>query len=163
LVSTVRSQLPQGPPPPGLGALVLREVCRALGYAHSLCDDDGTPLQLIHRDVTPSNVMLGFDGAVKLLDFGIAKALSEASENRTVTGTLKGKFGYMSPEQVEGREIDHRADLFAAGIVLHEVLTGKRLFKGSSDLATIAMVREARVDPPSLVKPDVPKILVEIC
>ena len=100
--------------------------------------------------------MLSFDGAVKLLDFGIAKALAEANENRTETGTLKGKFGYMSPEQVEGKEIDHRTDLFAAGIVLHEVLTGRRLFKGSSDMQTIAMVRDAKVEPPSLLNPAVP-------
>jgi serine/threonine protein kinase len=163
LVNVVRAQLLRGLPPPGLGAFVVREVCRALAYAHQLSDERGQPLRLIHRDVSPSNVMMGFDGAVKLLDFGIAKALSEAGENKTVTGTLKGKFGYMSPEQVEGKEIDHRADLFAAGIVLHEVLTGKRLFKGQTDLATIAMVREAKVDPPSLLNPDVPQVLDDIC
>ncbi|MDB4964367.1 MAG: serine/threonine protein kinase, partial [Myxococcales bacterium] len=163
LVNVVRAQLLKGLPPPGLGAFVMREVCRALAYAHALCDERGQPLQLIHRDVSPSNVMISFDGAVKLLDFGIAKALSEANENKTVTGTLKGKFGYMSPEQVEGKEIDHRADLFAAGVVLHEVLTGKRLFKGQSDLQTIAMVRDAKVDPPSLINPAVPKELDDVC
>jgi serine/threonine protein kinase len=163
LVNVVRAQLLRGLPPPGLGAFAVREVCRALAYAHQLTDERGQPLRLIHRDVSPSNVMISFDGAVKLLDFGIAKALSEANENKTITGTLKGKFGYMSPEQVEGKEIDHRSDLFAAGIVLHEVLTGKRLFKGQSDLATIAMVREAKVDPPSLHNPDVPKALDDIC
>ena len=105
LVNVVRAQLSSAaPPPPGLGAFVAREVCRALAYAHALTDDDGAPLRLIHRDVSPSNVMVGFDGAVKLLDFGIAKALG-ARPTRTarVTGTLKGKFGYMSPEQVEGK------------------------------------------------------------
>jgi hypothetical protein len=107
--------------------------------------------------------MISFDGAVKLLDFGIAKALAEANENRTVTGTLKGKFGYMSPEQVEGKEIDHRSDLFAAGVVLYEILTGKRLFKGGSDLQTIAMVRDAKVDRPSLINPAVPRELDDIC
>ncbi len=156
LVNLVRAQLFKGVPPPGLGAFVVREVCRALAYAHALADDNGTPLRLIHRDVSPSNVMISVDGAVKLLDFGIAKALAEANENRTVTGTLKGKFGYMSPEQVEGKEVDHRSDLFAAGVCLHEVLTGKRLFKGASDLQTIAMVRDAKVEPPSLFNPAVP-------
>jgi hypothetical protein len=107
--------------------------------------------------------MLSFDGAVKLLDFGIAKALAEANENKTQTGTLKGKFGYMSPEQVEGKDIDHRADLFAAGIVLHEVLTGRRLFKGQNDLQTIAMVREGKVDPPSTLNDQVPPELDRIC
>ena len=163
LVNVVRAQLMKGLPPPGMGAFVARELCRALAYAHALTDDNGTPLRLIHRDVSPSNVMISFDGAVKLLDFGIAKALAEANENRTVTGTLKGKFGYMSPEQVEGKEIDHRSDLFAAGVVLHEILTGKRLFKGGSDLQTIAMVRDAKVDPPSLVNPAVPPELDAIC
>jgi len=163
LVNVVRAQLMKGLPPPGMGAFVARELCRALAYAHALTDDNGTPLRLIHRDVSPSNVMISFDGAVKLLDFGIAKALAEANENRTVTGTLKGKFGYMSPEQVEGKEIDHRSDLFAAGVVLHEILTGKRLFKGGSDLQTIAMVRDAKVDPPSLHNPAVPRELDEIC
>jgi serine/threonine protein kinase len=155
VVSVMRAHLMRAVPPPGLGAFVVREVCRALAYAHALTDDDGRPLRLIHRDVSPSNVMLAFDGSVKLLDFGIAKALSEASENKTQTGTLKGKFGYMSPEQVEGKEIDHRTDLFAAGIVLHEILTGRRLFKGQTDIQTIAMVREANIQPPSVFNPQV--------
>ncbi|HEX6837912.1 MAG TPA: serine/threonine-protein kinase [Polyangia bacterium] len=163
LVNVVRAQLMHSLPPPGMGAFVARELCRALAYAHALTDDDGVPLRLIHRDVSPSNVMISFDGAVKLLDFGIAKAMAEVNENRTVTGTLKGKFGYMSPEQVEGKEVDHRSDLFAAGIVLHEILTGKRLFKGASDLQTIAMVRDARVEPPSLFNPAVPRELDDIC
>ena len=163
LVNVVRAQLARGLPPPGMGAFVARELCRALAYAHALTDEEGVPLRLIHRDVSPSNVMISFDGAVKLLDFGIAKAMAEANENRTVTGTLKGKFGYMSPEQVEGREVDHRSDLFAAGVVLHEILTGKRLFKGASDLQTIAMVRDARVEPPSLYNPAVPRELDDIC
>src|SRR5262249_42419159 len=141
--------------PAGLGAYVMREVCRALHYAHALTDEHGAPLRLIHRDVSPSNVMVSFDGTVKLLDFGIAKALAEANENKTQTGTLKGQFGYMSPEQVEGRPFDHRADLFAAGVVLHEALTGRRLFKGSGDLQTISLVREAKVPPPSSMNPGV--------
>jgi hypothetical protein len=163
LVSVMRAHLMRSIPPPGLGAFVVREVCRALSYAHALTDDDGRPLRLIHRDVSPSNVMLSFDGSVKLLDFGIAKALNEASENKTQTGTLKGKFGYMSPEQVEGKEIDHRTDLFAAGIMLHEVLTGRRLFKGQTDIQTIAMVREANIQPPSTYNPQVPAELDRVC
>jgi serine/threonine protein kinase len=163
LVSVMRAHLMRAIPPPGLGAFVVREICRALAYAHGLTDDDGRPLRLIHRDVSPSNVMLAFDGSVKLLDFGIAKALSEASDNKTQTGTLKGKFGYMSPEQVEGKEIDHRTDLFAAGIMLHEVLTGRRLFKGQTDIQTIAMVREANIQPPSTFNPQVPPELDRVC
>src|SRR4051812_22233079 len=163
LVSVMRAHLMRAIPPAGLGAFVVREICRAHAYAHGLTDDDGRPLRLIHRDVSPSNVMLSFDGSVKLLDFGIAKALSEASENKTQTGTLKGKFGYMSPEQVEGKEIDHRTDLFAAGIMLHEVLTGRRLFKGQTDIQTIAMVREANIQPPSTFNPQVPPELDRVC
>ena len=163
LVSAVRAQMQRGLPIPGMAAFVIREVCRALAYAHSLGDENGSPLRLIHRDVSPSNVMLAFDGAVKLLDFGIAKALADANENKTQTGTLKGKFGYMSPEQVEGKDIDHRADLFAAGVVLHEVLTGRRLFKGASDLQTLAMVRDAKIDAPSKQNPNVSPELDRIC
>jgi hypothetical protein len=162
LHATVRAQLASGPPPPGMATFVVLEVCRALAHAHALTGDDGAPLRLIHRDVSPSNVMLSFDGAVKLLDFGIAKALSEA-DAKTQSGTLKGKFSYLSPEQVEGREVDHRADLFAVGVVLHEALTGRRLFKGSSDLQTLALVRAAQVDPPSRSNPNVPPELDRIC
>ncbi len=154
-----RSELP----PVGFAALVLRDVCRALAYAHALADDDGTPLRIIHRDVSPSNVMLAFDGAIKLFDFGIAKALAERDDSHTQTGTLKGKFGYMSPEQVEGMEIDHRADLFAVGIMLHEVLTARRLFKSQSDMQTIALVREAKVVPPSELNAEVVPELDRIC
>lgn len=162
LVALLRELAPTGSVPPGVGAYIGREVCRALGYAHALSDDSGAPLRLIHRDVSPSNVMLGYDGSVKLLDFGIAKALSQAGE-KTQTGLLKGKFSYMAPEQVEGHEIDHRSDLFAAGIVLFECLTASRLFKGASDLQTIALVREAKVGPPSERNPEIPPELDRVC
>ncbi|MDB4966780.1 MAG: hypothetical protein JWN44_2469 [Myxococcales bacterium] len=162
LLRTLRDKSEE--PSVGLAAYVGREVCRALGYAHALTDEEGTPLRLIHRDVSPSNVMLGFDGSVKLLDFGIAKAMAVASENRTQAGVLKGKFGYMSPEQVEAEcEIDHRADLFVAGIVLWEMLTLKRLFKGQTEVQTISMVRSPKVVPPSMLNPAVPPELDVIC
>ena len=141
-------------PPMELGAYVAREVCRALAYAHALTDEDGQPLRLIHRDVSPSNVMVGFDGSVKLLDFGIAKALALASENRTQVGVLKGKFGYMAPEQVDcDDDVDHRADLFVAGVVLWEMLTLRRLFKGASDMQTIGMVRDGQGAAAVVVQP----------
>jgi eukaryotic-like serine/threonine-protein kinase len=152
----------RGTPAPGFGALVAREVCRALAYAHALTDDDGKRLELIHRDVSPSNIMLGYEGAVKLLDFGLAKALAESSGGVTRTGALKGKLGYLSPEQVGGLDADHRVDQWAVGVTLHEALTGRRLFSGN-DIEVLALVAGALVDPPSKWNPEVPRELDRIC
>jgi serine/threonine protein kinase len=148
--------------PVAMAAHLVREISLALAYAHGLPDDDGRPLSLIHRDVSPSNVMIGYDGGVKLLDFGVAKALSSADE-LTRTGALKGKVAYMSPEAVDGElTLDGRTDVFAAGVVLYELLTGKRLFKGGDDLRTIALVRACKVEPPSKERPDIPPELDRI-
>jgi serine/threonine protein kinase len=163
LMTVLRAHSPRGVPSPGFGAYVLREVARGLGYAHSLTDEEGHPLQLIHRDLSPSNVMLGFDGGIKLLDFGIAKAMAEANDKTTLTGTLKGKLGYMSPEQAEGGEIDHRGDLFSLGVLLFECITGRRLFKGIHDTQTLAQVRATKVPVPSSINAEVPPQLDEIC
>jgi serine/threonine protein kinase len=143
-----------GAPRPDMVAYVGREMCRALGYAHALRDDAGNLLGMIHRDVSPSNVMLSYEGAVKLLDFGIAKALGDAPEV-TKSGTLKGKYAYMAPEQTEGDDVDARIDIFAAGIVMHEVLSGRRLFKAQNDIQTIERVRRCEVRPPSQFNPAV--------
>jgi serine/threonine protein kinase len=145
-----------GPPRPELVSYIGREMCRALAYAHDHTADDGSPVGMIHRDVSPSNVMLSYEGAVKILDFGIAKALGgkdAPEESNTQRGTLKGKFAYMAPEQTQGNEVDKRIDIFATGIVLHEVLTGRRLFKGENDLQTVERVRQCEVPPPSLQNP----------
>ena len=143
-----------GPPRPELVAYVGREMCRALAYAHELTADDGSPLGMIHRDVSPSNVMLSYEGGVKILDFGIAKALGgDSDDGGTQRGTLKGKFAYMAPEQTQGSDVDKRIDIFATGIVLHEVLTGRRLFKGDNDLQTVERVRQCDVPRPSLQNP----------
>ncbi len=142
-----------GPPHPEMVAYIGREMCRALAYAHEFTSDEGQMLGMIHRDVSPSNVMLSFDGAVKLLDFGIAKALGGDADEGTKSGTLKGKFAYMAPEQTTSNEIDRRIDIFATGIVLHEMLTGRRLFKGENDMQTIERVRRCEVLPPSLHNP----------
>lgn len=144
-----------GPPRPEVVAYIGREACRALSYAHHLNDDNGRPLRMIHRDVSPSNIMMSYEGAVKLLDFGIAKALGEAPET-TKSGTMKGKYAYMAPEQTEGEDVDARIDIFSCGIVLHEVLTGRRLFKGANDVQTIERVRRCEVPPPSLQNPMCP-------
>ncbi len=143
------------PFPPGLACHVAAELASALAYAHALADDAGRPLEVVHRDVSPSNVMLTSEGAVKLLDFGIAKIRNELRDERTRTGTLKGKLGYMSPEQADGAPIDKRTDIFALGIVLWECLTLERLFSGGDDLETLRKVREARVWPPSSVRPEI--------
>ena len=144
------------PLPVGLACFIAREVAAALAYAHELADDEGRPLCIVHRDVSPSNVMISSAGSVKLLDFGIAKAADHFRRERTQTGVLKGKLSYLSPEQAEGEDLDARSDLFALGIVLHECLTNRRLFAGGDELKTLRLVREAKVAPPSASRSEVP-------
>jgi serine/threonine protein kinase len=136
---------------------IMLEVCNALEYAHSKIDDAGQLLRIVHRDISPQNVLISYEGAVKLIDFGIAKALSRST--KTAAGNLKGKFSYMSPEQVDGAEVDGRSDLFALGTVLFELVTGKPLFAGDTELSTLEMVRTGQVTVPSSVNPSVPKAL----
>ena len=136
---------------------IARQVCLGLHYAHSLQSQTGQPLGIVHRDISPSNLMLSFHGGVKILDFGIARLSEELRETKTQAGTMKGKLSYMSPEQVRMEEtIDNRSDIFAVGIVLHELLTGRRLFKSGSDLTGARMVLEAPIALPSSVNPEVP-------
>ncbi|MEL6187186.1 MAG: serine/threonine-protein kinase, partial [Myxococcota bacterium] len=131
--------------PTDIALHIVMELLRGLDYAHALASPEGHPYGIIHRDVSPSNILLSFTGQVKIGDFGIAKA---TTREKTATGILKGKFGYMAPEQVSGTDIDHRADIFAAGIVLCELLTGHRVFAGKNDLAVLERVRDAVIDPP---------------
>jgi serine/threonine protein kinase len=147
LQATKRSQHLGRPIPPGVACFLVSELAVALSYAHSLIDENGRPLEIVHRDVSPSNVMLGRAGTVKLLDFGIARAANHVRDAQTRTGTLKGKFAYMSPEQAEGLDIDGRSDLFALGVLLWETLTLRRLFYGADDMQTLRLVREAKVGP----------------
>jgi len=135
---------------PALSAHVISVVADALDYAHALQDEAGRHLEIIHRDVSPQNILISYEGEVKLIDFGIAKAKDRGYE-ATKAGVLKGKFGYMAPEQIRGKEADHRLDIFSLGVVLYELLTNQRLFLGENDLETLEMVREARVNAPSLV------------
>jgi serine/threonine-protein kinase len=125
---------------------IAAQVADALDHAHRLCDETGRALQLVHRDVSPHNVMISYDGDVKLLDFGIAKA--EARQHETRAGVVKGKFAYMAPEQVRGEKIDARADVFALGVVLFEALIGKSLYRRETDAETMTDILDAPV--PSL-------------
>src|SRR4029079_7270467 len=125
-------------------------LARALAYAHALKLPDGRPLDLVHRDASPGNVLISRDGAVKLTDFGVVKS----SITTTVAGAVKGKLSYMSPEQISGQRVDHRSDLFSLGVVLYEVTTGLRLFRGDSLGATAVRVMRAVVPPPRSVMPE---------
>jgi hypothetical protein len=136
---------------------VASEVLDALDYAHSAKDSDGRPMHLVHRDISPSNVFIARRGDVKLGDFGIAHA--QERESKTQAGTLKGKYGYMSPEQVTGGDLDGRSDIFAVGIVLAEMLMGKRLFSAPNDLDVLLMVRDGRLERWDKYAQDIPRPL----
>lgn len=146
--------------PPAMVAFVASRMCEALEYAHTKRDRAGTPLNLIHRDISPQNILVSYEGAVKLIDFGIAKAASRTT--KTQAGVLKGKFGYMSPEQVRGLPIDHRSDIFAVGTCMYEMLTADRLFLGESDFSTLEKVRHATVSPLSEMVPGIPEQLEKV-
>ncbi|HJL18902.1 MAG TPA: serine/threonine-protein kinase [Sandaracinaceae bacterium LLY-WYZ-13_1] len=146
--------------PAPLVARIVSDALDGLDYAHEATDFDGTPLNIVHRDVSPQNIFVTYDGAVKLLDFGIAKA--EIQEALTRTGLVKGKFAYIAPEQAQGDRLDRRADIWAMGVVLWEALTGRRLFKSSNELATLNETLTKPIDAPDLVEPSVPRELSEI-
>ena len=136
-------------------------IAAALEHAHGLRDVDGRPLRVVHRDVTPQNVMLSLSGAVKLIDFGIVR--SSVQTHRTESGVVKGKFSYMAPEALDGvTRLDHRADLFSLGVVLHETLTGRSLFRGDTDHETLERVRSLEVPDLSRVRSDVPPPLAAV-
>lgn len=132
---------------------IAARACRALDYAHRLTNAQGRPLNVVNRDVSPSNIRVSYDGDVKLLDFGIAQAVLQVTSE---IGVLKGKFSYMSPEQIRGLPLDRRTDIFSTGIVLHEMLTCERLFRDESEFVLMEMVRRAEVKPPSAFNPRVP-------
>ncbi|HVZ88850.1 MAG TPA: serine/threonine-protein kinase, partial [Polyangia bacterium] len=144
------------PPSPALAAYIIAQAASGLGYAHALTDGDGRPLGVVHRDVSPQNILLSFEGAVKLIDFGVARAFGRVAH--TSPGGLKGKIEYMSPEQASAEEVDHRADVFALGVVLWEVLTGRRLFRRETELATMRSILDDPIPRPSEVA-DVPAAL----
>jgi serine/threonine protein kinase len=144
----------------GEAIAIARQVCAGLDYAHRKRGADGKPLGIIHRDVSPQNVLISFEGEVKLTDFGIAKARTRAET--TQVGFLKGKYGYMSPEQARGEALDQRSDLFNVGILLYEMLAGERLFEGSDDHSTLHQMRNAEVVPLVKVRADLPEALTSI-
>lgn len=127
------------------------DTCAGLYSAHTSKDMRGVPLDIVHRDINPQNLLVSYDGVTKVVDFGIAKARS--NQSNTETGVIKGKYSYMSPEQAGGYEVDARSDQFAVGIVLWELLAGKRLFKRAHDLATLAAVTDEPIPPPSRFAP----------
>jgi serine/threonine protein kinase len=127
-------------------AYIASRICEGLHFAHNLTGSDGRPLNIVNRDVSPSNVRLSYDGDVKLLDFGIAQALMKFTSE---IGVLKGKFSYMSPEQIRGMPLDARTDVFSTGIILHEMLTTEKLFRGDTEFALMEKVRKADIPPPS--------------
>ncbi|MGA2449234.1 MAG: protein kinase [Polyangiaceae bacterium] len=143
--------------PPWVGAWIIAETAKGLHYAHEKRDEIGQPLEIVHRDVSPHNVLLSFDGAVKIADFGIASARLFVDE----AGVLKGKFGYMSPEQARGEAIDRRTDVYGLGVVLWEILTGMPLHGGLGGEALLDIVRSGIVEPPSTYVSDVPRQLEE--
>lgn len=139
---------------------IVAGVCEGLHYAHSRKDFDGKPLNIVHRDISPQNILVSFAGGVKVVDFGIAKASTQLAHTRD--GVLKGKYAYMSPEQVRGQPIDHRSDLFALGLVFYELLTGRRAFEREDSLKTLkAIVQEKPVNPREL-NPDIPAEVVSL-
>lgn len=133
------------------------EICKGLTHAHEKGDQQGRPLGIVHRDISPPNVLISRAGEVKITDFGLAKAKSQAEI--TDPGVVKGKFGYLSPEAAHGEEVDARTDIFALGILLWEMLAGRRLFLGESDYGTLQLVRKAKIPSIREIRPDVPREL----
>jgi serine/threonine protein kinase len=134
---------------PAFVAEVGRQVCRGLDFAHTLTDADGTPLGIVHRDVTPPNIMVSWNGDVKILDFGLARAAQALRLHQSDDGMVRGKMSYLAPELLDGATADARSDLFSLGVVLHELLSGQRLFVGESDFETLKLVQTMTIPRPS--------------
>jgi serine/threonine-protein kinase len=143
-----------------LAAWICAEVARGLDYAHDLTSEHGEPLHLIHRDVNPSNIFLGYDGRVKLFDFGLAKARGRTAQ--TKNGIVKGKVAYLSPEQITQLPLDRRSDIFSLGTTLWETTTLSRLFKRDTDIETIRAIRDAEVPDPGAIVSGYPQDLWKI-
>jgi len=139
---------------------IISRACEGLDYAHNKKDNSGKSLNIIHRDISPPNLLISYEGEVKLIDFGLAKAVG--SSIQTQAGIIKGKLAYMSPEQVRGSQLDGRSDVFALGIVFFELLTARRLFRRDSDLETFDAVRQCKIPKPSEINTSIPEALETI-
>jgi serine/threonine protein kinase len=151
------AQSPKNPAPPSVSASIMSGALHGLHAAHEATNELGMPLNIVHRDVSPQNIMIGVDGVARVLDFGVAKAISRLQSTRQ--GQMKGKLAYMAPEQVRSGEIDRRVDIFAAGIVFWEALTLKNLFRADDPAGIVAKVVAGPIVPPSVINPDVPASL----
>jgi len=147
--------------PVEISTYITSQVCQALHYAHTFTDKlSGKPFNIIHRDISPHNIMLTYDGAIKVIDFGIAKA--DSNSEATQAGTIKGKLSYLAPEYLDGLQLDHRYDQFAVGITLWELLCSRKLFQASNDLAVLKQIQQCKIPAPSSINPNVPKELDQI-
>ncbi|MFH1153252.1 MAG: protein kinase [Pseudomonadota bacterium] len=147
--------------PVNLALFIIQKTVSGLHYSHSRQDDiTGEPLHIVHRDISPQNILISFKGEVKISDFGISKAKSEPS--LTQAGVIKGKLSYLSPEQALGKEVDHQADIYALGIIFHEILTGKRLYRFDNELEAIRTIPTMAIPPVKQFRPDVPDTLCHI-
>lgn len=145
--------------PLDIAVYIISEMCKGLDYAHRKTDENGSPLNIVHRDISPQNVLISYEGEVKIVDFGIAKAAMNISH--TMAGILKGKIAYMSPEQALGKSVDYRTDIYSAGIILYESVTGKKLYTGESQFEVLKKIRTTKIDTTKL-PPEIPHRLQEI-
>ncbi len=152
-----RSQEMDEPIDPKIGAYIIAQAAAGLQHAHKLSDAGGKSLGLVHRDVSPHNILVSFEGSVKVIDFGVARALGRLSD--TGSRSLQGKIGYMSPEQARGEDVDHRTDIWALGVVLWETICGRRLFNEDTEFATMRAVTQGPIRRPSMVDPTIPAAL----
>jgi eukaryotic-like serine/threonine-protein kinase len=156
--SRVERQQVQMPIP--MAVYIGQQINEALGYAHRKVGADGMPLGIVHRDVSPQNVMVSYEGEVKVIDFGLAK--STARSKQTLPSTVMGKLGYMSPEQALAKQVDHRSDIFSSGIVVWEMLAGRSMYQGGTMSEMVAQMAVADVPSLSAVRPDISPTLEQI-
>lgn len=160
LTSILRGCSPDHPMPPRHALGVIEQATRGLHYAHQLVDERGQSLELVHRDISPGNLFLTDDGVAKILDFGVVKATTNAQQTRT--GLLKGKFCYMSPEQIKGEPLDRRADVFSLGVCLYELLTNRPLFSHKSEYEAIQQITERPIRPLRKTSPELPAAVEDV-